>query len=72
MIKRIYSGKWAGLSVKTISKLLGITYGRTYYLLNKNYEKEKMTLEEIGDLIHKVKSNNHSNLMDLLDKELRF
>lgn len=59
-MKNLYNGKWAGLSAKTISKMLGISYYKTKILLKLREEdlSRTITLEDIGELIYNVRNGS--------------
>jgi hypothetical protein len=68
--RRRHSGKYAGMSARTIAGILGSSYYKAKILLKNKY-KEGMDLKDIGDLIFEyrlsLKSEYDSQLESLLD-----
>lgn len=59
-MKKLYNGRWAGLSAKTVSRLLGISYYRTKNILKHQQERlnRPLILEDIGELVYNVRNGS--------------
>ena len=61
--RSLYVGKWSGLSAKTIAKLAR----RPYHQVRKALSTiQPSTLEEVGDLISKLRSEESPLYLDLI------
>lgn len=62
--RRLYTGRWAGLTAKTVSKLCGITHykAKTLLRLRQDLLNRELNLEDIGQLVYEIKSNSYTDL----------
>lgn len=66
--KKLYTGKWAGLSARSISELLGISYYSTKKLLKKRYPEANLTLSDVGELVYEIRSNKLESIEESILK----
>ena len=69
--RKIYRGKWAGLSAATIAKLIGCSETKAKKILKTKQFEDIISLEVIGDLIYEERTKlQESKLSYHLDKHL--
>jgi len=67
MPKKLYRGKWAGLSAKTIGNLMGCSHTKARRILEALEDKiGKVSLDDIGYLITKYRIDKEEVTIDRL------